>query len=340
MAAILKLVTATKGGFVATINSDKLANGKVRGSVVVRVPPEQLDKFILDLRQVLGKTGELKNQRIGSQDVSKQYTDVESRLRGARTMEERLLKIIKEGKGQIKDLLQAEKELGNWRTKIEELEGELRYYNNLASLSTLTIKLQEKNIRTAASVAENERVQAGIEVEDVEKAHQDALKAITDLKGRVTRSELKQQTAGQFNAILHFEVAPEGTGPMRDRLKQLGTMVRLQIDRVQTTENGGPAPRDGKIERGPTQFLVSIYNLANVAPRETVILRLAAADVPAVYQKLREAVAKAKGHVLNANLDEKDRQNINAQLDFDLRRLGEGRSWPSWPGRAKPCRAR
>jgi len=32
-------------------------------------------------------------------------------------MEERLLKIIKEGKGEIKDLLLAEKELGEWRER-------------------------------------------------------------------------------------------------------------------------------------------------------------------------------------------------------------------------------
>src|SRR5262249_14845901 len=190
LTAIMKLVTGTKGGFVATINSDKLANGKVRGTIVVRIPPEQLDQFILDLRKELAKAGELKNQRLGSEDISKLYLDLESRLRAARTMEQRLLNIIKEGKGQIKDLLQAEKELGVWRTKIEEMEGEIRYYNNLVSLATLTIKMYEKNIRTAAVVTENERVQAGIEVEDVEKAHKEALKAILDAKGRISRSEL------------------------------------------------------------------------------------------------------------------------------------------------------
>jgi hypothetical protein len=324
VATVMRLVTASKGGFIATINSDKLPNGKVKGSVVVRMPPEKLDKFLLDLRKELSKSGELKNQRLGSQDVTKQYTDLESRLRAARSMEERLLRIIKDGKGAIKDLLQAEKELGVWRTKIEEGEGEIRYFNNMASLATLTINLHEKNIRVAAEITESERVQAGIEVEDVEKAHQEALKLILDAKGRVTRSELKQHTAGQFNAILHFEVAPEAAGPMRDRLKQLGNMVRLQVDRLQGTENGGPAPKDGKIKRGDTQFMVSIYNLVNVAPRETVILRIAAADVQAVYQKLREAIAKTKGHVVNANLDEKDKLNINAQLDFDIRRLSEG----------------
>src|SRR6185369_2530384 len=104
--------------------------------------------------------GELKNQRLGSQDVTKLYTDLESRLRAARAMENRLLGIIKDGKGQIKDLLAAEKELGVWRTQIEELEGELRYYAGQAALATLTINLSEKNIRTAAAITESERVQA------------------------------------------------------------------------------------------------------------------------------------------------------------------------------------
>jgi hypothetical protein len=323
LTTIMKLVTGTKGGFVATINSDKLANGKVRGSIVVRMPPDQLDQFILDLRKELAKAGELKNQRLGSEDISKLYLDLESRLRAARTMEQRLLNIIKEGKGQIKDLLQAEKELGVWRTKIEEMEGEIRYYNNLVSLATLTIKMYEKDIRTAALVTENERVQAGIEAEDVEKAHKEALKAILDAKGRISRSELKQHAAGQFNAILHFEVSQDAAGPLRDRLKQIGTMVRLQIDRVQVTSNGGTPPKDGKVQRGDTQFLISIYNLANISPRETIVLRIAAADVPAVYQKLRDAISKAKGHVVNANLDEKDRQNINAQLEFNVSRAGQ-----------------
>jgi hypothetical protein len=324
VAVVTRLVAAARGGFIATVNSDKLPNGKVRGSVVVRMPPDRLDAFILDLRKEIAKGGELKGQRIGSQDITKQYTDMESRLRAARTMEERLLKMIKEGKGQIKDLLQAEKELGVWRTKIEELEGELRYYGNLVSLSTLTVQFTEKDIRTAAGVTESERVQTGVEVDDVEKAFREALDAVAEAKGRVTRSELKQHGAGQFNALLHFEVAPEAAGTLRDRLRQLGTVARLEIDRVQQADGGGPAPRDARIKRGPTQFNVSLYNLANVEPRETVTLKMAATDVPAAYRKLREAVDRARARVRNAQLNEQDRQNVTAQLDFDVRRADEG----------------
>ena len=140
---ITKLITSIKGAFVATVNSEKLPNGKVKGSITVRTPPEALDELVLTLRRELGKTGELKGVKISSQDITKMYSDLESRLRASRTMETRLLQIIKEGKGEIKQLLEAERELGVWRTKIEELEGEIRYYANLASLSTLTISLVE-----------------------------------------------------------------------------------------------------------------------------------------------------------------------------------------------------
>ncbi|MFO0825862.1 MAG: DUF4349 domain-containing protein [Gemmataceae bacterium] len=322
-AAITKSVTNLKGAFVATVNSEKLPNGKVRGSITVRTPPEHLDSLVLELRKELGKDGELKGVNISSQDITKQYTDLESRLRGARTMETRLLQIIKEGKGEIKQLLEAERELGVWRTKIEETEGELRYYANLASLSTLTITLAEKEIRAAATVTENERVQAGVEVDDVDKVYQQLMAAVIEAKGRITKSEVKQLAAGQFNATLNFDVPPDAAGPIRDRLKQLGRVARLEIDRVQRPE-GGTLPTDAKLSRGDTVFLVQLYNLANIAARETATLQIAVADVPAAFQTLREVVGKTTSRVFTAKFDEQDKQNITAQLDFEVRRTDEG----------------
>ncbi len=323
VAGITKLVTGIKGAFVGTVNSEKLPNGKVKGTITVRVPPEFLDGLVLDLRRDLGKNGELKGQRIGSQDVTKQYTDLESRLRAARTMETRLLEIIKTGKGEIKQLLEAEKELGIWRTKIEESEGEMRYYNNLASLSTLSIVLAEKEIRSAAGITENERVQAGIEVEDVDKAFRDAVAAVLAAKGRIAKSELKQLSAGQFNATLNFEIAPDASGPMRDRLRQLGRISRLEIDRTQQA-TAGTVTKDAKITQGDSSFYVQIYNLANVAPRETTTVQLAALDVVAAYRTIRDAVEKGKGRIVATTVNESDPHNVTAQLDFELKRTEDG----------------
>ena len=48
-------------GFVATTDSEKQANGKLRGQVVVKVLPENLDRFLQRIRSL----GELKNQTLG-----------------------------------------------------------------------------------------------------------------------------------------------------------------------------------------------------------------------------------------------------------------------------------
>jgi hypothetical protein len=321
-AAVTKLVTNIKGAFVATVNSDKLPNGKVQGSLVVRVPPEHLDGLVLDLRRELGKDGELKGLKIGSQDITKQYYDLESRLKAAKTMQERLLQIIKDGKGEIKQLLEAEKELGVWRTKIEEFEGEIRYYNSVVALSTLTVSLAEKEIRAAAVVVEHDVVDTGVEVEDVDKAREQTLAAVADAKGSVTQATMKQFQAGQYNATLVFEVPADQAGPLRDRLRQIGNMVRLEIKTTKEAE-GGQATRDAKVRRGDTQFLVSLYNVTTVAARETAKVDIAAPDVPAAYRALQDAVAKVKGRVITAQLDENDRNNVTAQLDFDVRRADE-----------------
>lgn len=323
VAAVTKLVVGIEGAFVSTVNSDKLPNGKVKGAVVLRVPPDKLDGLVLDLRKELGKGGELKGQRIGSQDVTKQYTDLESRLKAARTMETRLLAMIKDGKGEIKQLLDAEKELGVWRTKIEEYEGELRYFANLASLSTLTVTLAEKEIKAAAGVTESEVVQTGVEVEDVEQAFRDALAAVAAANGRVTKSDLKQVSSGQFNATLNFEIAPDAAGPVRDRLRQLGRVARLEITRMTAADAGGTVTKDAKIKKGDTQFQVQIYNVANIPPRETVTLRVATPDVPAGYKAVRDAVEKAKGRVFVASLSGGDKSNPTGQLDFEVKRAEE-----------------
>jgi hypothetical protein len=315
--AKITAITAEEGGFIATVNSEKLENGKVRGSVVVRVPPDRLDTLLLKLRAL----GELKSQRIGSQDVTKAYYDLESRLRAALAMEERLIRIIKDGTGAIKDLLAAEKELGEWRTRIEQYKGEQRYYDAQVALSTLTLTLWEKEIRAAFGVVRTERVDMGVEVEDVEKAHREALLAVADAKGRVTRSELKQHAAGQFNAILQFEVAPTASGPLRDRLKQLGTLSRFDLNVVESTEGGTAMPKaDGlRVTQKDSVFAVSLYNLANVAPRETTHLNLACLDAEGAYKIVLARIEKAGGRVVSSNLNRQKNDQTTATISFEVK---------------------
>jgi hypothetical protein len=313
------LLTVTKlvledGGFVAGTESAKLPNGKTRGVVTVRLPPDRLDALVLKLRGL----GDLKSQQITSQDVSKAYADNDSALRAARAMEERLLEIIKTSKGAIKDLLAAEKELGVWRGKIEEAEGQKRYYDNLIGLSTLAIALEERDIKAAAGSIESETVDAGVETPEVEWARGQLLEAIESAKGRVVASDLKKLDAGQLAANVTAEVPPEAAGAIIDRLRQFGSVARLDAQRKTTSVDGTSPPTPGaQVTKRPTTLRVSLYNLANVAPRLTQTTTLAAADVEKAYAGLLVGVEQAGGRVVRSGLTRPQPDTTNATLELE-----------------------
>ncbi|HEX8911350.1 MAG TPA: DUF4349 domain-containing protein, partial [Humisphaera sp.] len=292
-------IAAEEGGVVTTTTSDKLPNGKVSGSVTVRCPPERLDTLVLKLRGI----GDLKSQQLAAQDVTKQYTDISAQLRAATTMEQRLLDIIKAG-GAVKDLLEAEKQLGVWRQRVEQLQGEINYYENLVANSTLVVQLQERDVRSPTAAYETENVQAGIEADDVEKARADALAAIDKVKGRVVDSDLQKLQGDQFQATIVADVAPDRAGEVIDRLKQLGRVARLEASR-KTVTSGGPGPIVAglKVERRETRLQVSIYNLARVAPRQNTTLSVAAADVEAAYNNVLKQAAASGGRVVTSKLE-------------------------------------
>ena len=306
-------IAAEEKGYVATVNSDRLPNGKVKGTIVLRVPPEGLDRLVLKLRAL----GELKSQRITSEDITKKYYDLESRLKAARTMETRLIEIIKTGKGEIKDILLAEKELGEWREKIEIFEGEIRFYTNLVSLSTLTLTLIEKDIRAPSLVTVTETVDTGIEAEDVLKADKDIRTLIADAKGRITASDLKKLAADQFSLLIVCETPPQNASVLRDRLNQVGRTARLDV-RTQTSDNGTGRPLDDKVKQGDTVFRISVYNTANVQPRETAHLNLACHDVESVFRKIIARVGQAGGRVVQSNLNRVKADQVDGVVQFEV----------------------
>src|SRR5882672_3731890 len=138
-------------------------------------------------------------------------------------------------------------------------------------------------------------MKAGLEQADVEQPRSEALKAIDDAKGRMIESTLKRLDAGQLTATIVAEVSPQAAGPVTDRLKQLGRVARMEAERKQTTQGGSGAPTGVKLERRATRLNISLYNLANIAPRETVNITLAAPDVKSAYEAILGAMRGPAG---------------------------------------------
>lgn len=319
IADVNKKVKNGPGAFRVKEDRTKQENGKTRGFVVVRIPPEFLDKFIEDLRTELGKIGDLKSQHVGSQDVTKQYTDTASELKAARLVEKRLIEIIETKKGEIKDLVAAEATLGTWRTKIEKMEGEIRYYNNQVALSTLTITLTEKDIGTPASLVVNEKVTMRVEVDDVKKALDGAVEAVRAFKGRILKSEIKQHKAGQFEAILHAEVPPPQKEAFGKKIVELGIVSENESTQKAQAEGGTGKPGNLAPRVNDVVFEVALNNIVNIQPRRSVTLDLATADVQASYKKLKDELAQVpKAQIRTDNLNEQDKLRITAHIDFNV----------------------
>lgn len=137
--ALSYIESAAEGfnGFVLSSSSYKSGEGK-SGSITVKVPPKQLDAF----RERVVKIGTVISENLDGQDVSEDYYDTKTRIANAKALESRLLNLMSRA-GNVKDLLQVERELARVREKIERLQGKIKYYDARVDLATVNIALFE-----------------------------------------------------------------------------------------------------------------------------------------------------------------------------------------------------
>jgi hypothetical protein len=143
--AIMKQIKTVAGAIVTTSDLEVLPNGKARARLVVRVPMERFDPFVLDLHRTLAKRAELTNDRTVTENVAKKQADLEARLRAARSMEVRISNLINYDKADKKDIAAAERELSAWQDKIKTMDQDKRRFDDLVALGTLAISLHEKD---------------------------------------------------------------------------------------------------------------------------------------------------------------------------------------------------
>lgn len=105
---------------------------------VLRIAASQLDTFL----ERIGEVCNISRQNITAEDVSDHYYDTKSRLKSMRIREERLLEMLQQA-GELKDLLEIEKELAEVRYEIESLETTIKRLDSQVSFSTVTLFLDE-----------------------------------------------------------------------------------------------------------------------------------------------------------------------------------------------------
>jgi hypothetical protein len=129
------------GGFVVSSNlyQNTSSTGKEvpQGSIVIRVPSEKLDEALSKIKQ--GAIDVPTENRSG-QDVTSQYVDLQAQLKAKEAAEKKLLEIMAQAT-RAEDVLAIYIQVQTVQTEIEQLKGQIKYLEESASLSAISVQL-------------------------------------------------------------------------------------------------------------------------------------------------------------------------------------------------------
>ena len=282
-------------GYIATTDSEKQANGKLRGQVVVKVLPENLDLFLQKIRSL----GELKKQTLGTEDVTKAYFDTDARLKNAHVMEQRLIDMLKTKTGKVSDLLQVEKELGRVREEIEKMQGELKYWDSQVQFATVTISLAEKDMEEPAAFLIRERAQLALYAPDVEKTYNE-IKSLASPKVQITNAQLNRDYSGRVSAQMSMLIAPEESDGAIGRVKVFGRVENFQTQTQRTAQGGNPAAagsENARTKRDKVELNIAISREEQEQAFQQTRLRIRTSSVDEKAKELRALTEKQGGRV-------------------------------------------
>ncbi len=303
-------------GYVATTNSQKQANGKLRGQVIVKVLPENLDRSLQRIRGL----GELKNQTLGTEDVTKSYFDTDARLKNAHVMEQRLIDMLKTKTGKVADLLQVEKELGRVREEIEKMQGELKYWDSQVQFATVTISLAEKDMEEPAAFLLKERAQLALYAPDVEKIYSD-IKALASPKVQITNAQLNRDYSGRVSATMSMLIAPEESESVISRVKDFGRVENFQTQTERIAQGGSGISVNAKTKRDKVELNITISREEQEQALQQTSLRIRTSSVDEKAKELRALAEKQGGRVRNStfNRDPDGRELANVWLRVPMK---------------------
>jgi hypothetical protein len=305
-------MTNAAGGYVDTSNSQKGGNGKLQGTVVVKVLPQNLDAFLLKLRDL----GQVQNQSVSTDDVTKDYFDTQSRLENSRRMETQLQDLLKHENSKVSDLLQVERELGRVRGEIEQMQGQLKLYDFQVQYATVTIQLSEKDLNQAAAYLLKEQDDFSLFATDVEATFQKARQTADDFKAQVLAANLNHNSGSDVSAELEVMVAPDQIEPFLAAVRSLGRVANFTRQTQRVANDGGDSnePADQTLtEKDKVQVHLAIRS--DDETRKQVALTVVAKAVDDALDRAKAAaLANAGVEILGSSLNKTPQGQSTAEL--------------------------
>ncbi len=145
------------GGYVVNSNLWKSVNYNglevPEASISIRIPANLLNQAIDEIKNLTNNREEdVLSENVSGQDVTKEYTDLNSRLANLEDAEAQLRAIMDEAK-KTEDVLNVFNQLTYYREQIEVIKGQIKYYEEAAALSAISIRIQAHEAVNPISVA-------------------------------------------------------------------------------------------------------------------------------------------------------------------------------------------
>ncbi len=135
------------GGFVVRSNlyQTYTESGNLpRASITIRVPAGELDSIMDAIKAMTPDPAEdVISENISGQDVTAEYTDLQSRLRNLEAAEAALVELMEDARDP-EDVLNVFDELTYYRGEIELVKGRIRYLEESADLSAISVEIIPK----------------------------------------------------------------------------------------------------------------------------------------------------------------------------------------------------
>jgi hypothetical protein len=96
------------------------------------------------LREIDKEAGHVHYRNIRTEDVAKQFVDLESRLKTKREVQERYKEILRTKAGKIEELLAAEKQIGELQEEIKAAVSRLNFLKDQVSYSTINLEFYQR----------------------------------------------------------------------------------------------------------------------------------------------------------------------------------------------------
>jgi hypothetical protein len=133
---VVTIATDASGRVDSRTDSPATQNSPASGSVTVRIPSDELDDALAEIKAV----GDLRHASLSSTDVTDQVTDVEARVTALRASVDRLLALIGRA-STTADLIQLESALSERQAELDSLEAQRDVLGDAVEYATVQVEV-------------------------------------------------------------------------------------------------------------------------------------------------------------------------------------------------------